>query len=101
MKKLRRIILLFVVFLSIFTFNTNIAKASEEVYIGGIACGFQLNTKGVLVVGTTEVLSSEGNISPAEIAGIKTGDVILKINGKEINSSLNALNALIATLPGD
>ncbi|MBR2614061.1 MAG: SpoIVB peptidase [Clostridia bacterium] len=97
MKKLRRIILLFVVFLSIFTFNTNIAKASEEVYIGGIACGFQLNTKGVLVVGTTEVLSSEGNISPAEIAGIKTGDVILKINGKEINSSYDLENSLTET----
>ena len=75
-------------FLSIFSVTKSTVYASnEEVYIGGMACGFQLNTKGVLVVGISEVASKEGSFSPALEAGIKVGDTILSINNNEINSS--------------
>lgn len=59
-----------------------------EVYPGGNSVGVRLSTEGVLVVGHSEIETSEGKIdSPAQSAGIELGDVIYKINGEEIQSS--------------
>lgn len=52
------------------------------------------STKGVYVSGVTENGS-------ADKAGIKTGDVILKIGGKEVNSSANLQEEIGRRRPGD
>lgn len=58
-----------------------------EVYPGGQPVGIKLKTKGVLVVGLSDIKSVEGKISsPAASAGIQIGDSILKINNKNIDS---------------
>lgn len=51
---------------------------------GGQSIGVKLNTVGVLVVGHHQVNTVNGKTSPGELAGIKVGDIITSINGKEI-----------------
>ena len=59
-----------------------------SVYPGGQPVGIKLSTKGVLVVGLSDISTEAGNtVSPAAEAGIQVGDSILKIDGKEIKSS--------------
>ncbi len=58
------------------------------VYPGGTPVGVKLNTKGVLVVALSDVKSSRGKVmSPSAEGGIQVGDIIVKVNGKSINSS--------------
>lgn len=59
-----------------------------EVYPGGTSVGVRLSTEGVLVVGHSEIETQEGKVeSPAKNAGIELGDLILKVNGEEIQGS--------------
>ncbi|GAA0760461.1 SpoIVB peptidase [Clostridium sartagoforme] len=69
--------------------SVSVSKINDlEVYPGGINVGIKLSTKGVLVVGHSEIQSVEGKIeSPAKTSGIELGDVLIKINGEEIQSS--------------
>ncbi len=56
-----------------------------KVYPGGQSIGVQLQTAGVLVVGHHLVDTGTEKISPGELAKIRVGDMILKINGMFIN----------------
>ncbi|VYU62174.1 SpoIVB peptidase [Clostridium tertium] len=59
-----------------------------EVYPGGVNIGIKINTKGVLVVGHSDIEENNQRIeSPAKTSGIELGDVIVKINGENIESS--------------
>ena len=53
----------------------------------GDVFGVKFFTKGVVVTEISEVEGDEGIISPASKAGLKKGDVIISINGKEVNTS--------------
>ncbi|WP_155890909.1 SpoIVB peptidase [Ectobacillus panaciterrae] len=55
-----------------------------KVLPGGQSIGVKLNARGVLVVGHHLIQTETGKVSPGEIAGIKIGDMITEINGKEI-----------------
>lgn len=74
-------------------------EASCRVLPGGQAFGVELQTKGVLVVGTAPVDCLGDDISPAEAAGVRAGDVLSKINGKEVNS-VTAVISLVAESKG-
>ncbi len=50
---------------------------------GGQAVGVAMTTKGVLVVGVSDVAGG----SPAGSAGIRAGDVLLSVNGEEVASA--------------
>jgi len=51
---------------------------------GGHSVGVAINTGGLVVVGSSDL----GNTpSPARVAGLKTGDVITKVNGKAVRSA--------------
>lgn len=52
-----------------------------RLYPGGQAVGVALRTKGVLVVGTSDLT---GASSPARLAGVKPGDVILEADGQPV-----------------
>jgi stage IV sporulation protein B len=59
---------------------------------GGQSIGVTLYTKGALVVGITGVETAGGEIvNPAREAGLLPGDVILSINGKEIEDAYHML----------
>ncbi|MGV3466642.1 MAG: PDZ domain-containing protein, partial [Heyndrickxia sp.] len=51
---------------------------------GGQSIGVKLNSKGVLVVGHHLVETKNGKVSPGDLAGIKVGDIITKLNGQTI-----------------
>lgn len=57
-----------------------------KVVPGGQSIGVKLNTLGVLVVGHHLVESQGGEISPGELAKIKIGDIITKINDQDIEN---------------
>ena len=66
-----------------------VQKISDlEVYPGGTSIGVRLSTEGVLVVGYSDVETTNGTEeSPAKSCGIELGDMILKVNGATIENS--------------
>ena len=96
-KKFFKLLILFVAIIA-FTFPISSASVSADehyLYLGGFPAGFMLNTKTVEVIGVCEVVTEDGVRSPAREAGIKTGDVIDKINGLEVNASTD-INAILS-----
>ena len=88
-KKVIKTLLLFiaVVVCSLTIAPLTVSADDNSLYLGGFPAGFVLNTKTVEVVGLCEVITSDGMCSPAREAGIKTGDIIDKINGEEVNKT--------------
>lgn len=60
----------------------NVLAYSDYIIAGGQNIGIQLNSNGVLIVGTYKV----GDIDPARDADLQTGDKIISINNEEITS---------------
>ena len=59
----------------------------DRYFAGGETLGFSLQSKGVILIGGNYILSKNGIERPFENSGLKTGDIITKINGFEINNS--------------
>ena len=72
------------------------AGVSENLTLipGGDVFGVKFFTKGVLVIGICDIETEEGVISPATKAGLKKGDVICEIDGKEVNTSEEITRAI-------
>lgn len=75
------------------------AKKTERKYVnvGGDAVGIRLYTDGVLVVGTDEVVTSQGSINPGELCGIKSGDIIIEINDEIVCSVADFSNQIVSS----
>lgn len=68
--------------------SVNISVTKEKKLIPcGTPFGIRLFTNGVMVVGTSDIPTEKGMVNPAACAGIKTGDIIQKINGKKVNQN--------------
>ncbi|MBO5888949.1 MAG: PDZ domain-containing protein, partial [Clostridia bacterium] len=97
MKKKFKLLLVFsIVFLTFclsISFNSVYAK-EKYLYLGGQTCGFNLKTRGATVVGITDVLTDDGVVSPSKCAGLEIGDVILSMNGKDINTASDLTHIL-------
>ncbi|WP_160678714.1 SpoIVB peptidase [Clostridium sp. C8-1-8] len=66
-----------------------------EIYPGGSCVGVKIQTKGVLVVGFSDIETNEGKAeSPSRKAGIMLGDVVLKVNSQEIENSKDLIKKL-------
>lgn len=73
--------------LKIKSISVNKIPSQLSVYPGGQPIGVKLNTKGVLVVGLSDLEGEKGKIiSPATLAGIELGDSILEINNEKIQN---------------
>ncbi len=57
---------------------------SSVVTIGGTPFGIKLYTDGVLIVSLSDVSTEKGKRCPSQECGLKTGDLILSINGTEV-----------------
>ena len=70
---------------------------SDRYYVvpSGEIFGLRLFTEGVLIIKTETVDTQKGSVSPCDMAGLKKGDVILKVDGKDTVSS-NALSELLS-----
>ena len=71
------------------------AQAASLVPLGQ-AVGIQMTTAGVLVADLAEVDTPGGTCTPAKDAGLRPGDVICRMDGREIVSSADFLAALDA-----
>ena len=95
MKKFKKIISLFClisifILLSVNAFATDYLYSSNkndeldikdiELYVGGMPFGVKIQTKGL------QVVKFDGNNSPSKLAGVKAGDTIIKVGGKEIST---------------
>ncbi len=86
-KKFTLIIIITFIF-SIFSFYINPAFAdSEKIYLGGMPAGFSLYTRGAHVVGLCDVITDNGIVSPAKNADICVGDIILSVDGDDVNNA--------------
>ena len=79
------ILLSLTILLSCFSINVKTNAISEKYYLGGMICGFGLETNQAKVVGISDVLTEEGFVSPAKNSEINIGDVIISIDGIKIN----------------
>lgn len=70
---------------------------SDRHYVvpSGEIFGLRLFTEGILIIKTESVDTATGNVSPCDMAGLKKGDVILKVDGKDTLSS-NALSEILS-----
>lgn len=68
--------------------NSNL-NVSQRKYVipSGEIFGLRFFTRGVMVVGTDKVDTSVGEVSPAEKAGLRKGDIITFLDEREIHSS--------------
>ncbi len=57
-----------------------------SVYPGGSLFGVQVYTRGVMIVGLTSVNTENRTCSPAHDAGLRAKDILLSINGTEVNT---------------
>ena len=64
-----------------------VAASAQELLVGGQVVGIQVGMKGVLVAGISQVETGESSISPAESAGMKKGDLIVAINGENVENA--------------
>lgn len=79
-KKFKKLV--YLLLLTYIIIPTNALAYSDRIIAGGENIGITLNSKGILIVGTYKV----NNESPAVQAGLKNGDIITNINGKEVNN---------------
>ncbi|MEG2929777.1 MAG: SpoIVB peptidase [Oscillospiraceae bacterium] len=59
----------------------------KKVSVAGTPFGIKMFSDGVMVVGFSEVLTSTGYQSPAKLAGIRMGDIIISMNGTPTKSN--------------
>lgn len=64
-----------------------VTKPLPQVYVGGYPIGLKLYADGVVIVGTEAVDTENGLVNTAEKAGLKIGDIIKKVNGKDVKSN--------------
>ncbi len=65
--------------------EVNVIPAKKIVPCGDVF-GVKFFTKGVMIVGMSDIESTDGILNPAHKSGLKVGDVIVRINGKEVNT---------------
>jgi len=66
----------------------------KKVVPGGIPFGIKMISDGVLVTSTGSVQSEGKTVCPAKEAGIKASDVIVSINGKQMQSNQDVIKTV-------
>lgn len=60
---------------------------TKMVVPGGFAFGIKMHTRGVIVVGMSDIQNGAKNFNPAKTAGLKVGDVITDINDEPVSGN--------------
>ena len=72
------------------------AALAQELTVGGQPVGIELQADGVTVAGFSELETPDGLRSPARDAGLREGDRIVRVGGREIGSAEDLIAALEA-----
>lgn len=68
-----------------------------EVYPGGNPIGVRVSSEGVLIVGYSDIeVNNKKEESPGKIGGLEIGDIILKVNGIDMENSVDLLRTIKA-----
>lgn len=54
---------------------------------GGTPFGIKMFTNGVMIVGMTDVDTGKRSVNPAKECGLRTGDVVLSIDGRSVSTN--------------
>ena len=74
--------------------DVDIIKKTTVIPLGN-AIGMKLYTKGVLVVGMTQINTDDGkNVKPYENSGIEEGDTIIAINDENVENTEELIREL-------
>ncbi len=65
-----------------------------KLYPGGHSIGVKLKSEGVMVVGFYLVDVEDNKVSPGELANIKVGDYIVKVNGNRVEDVASITNLI-------
>lgn len=79
--------------LALFIIPNTILAYSDYIIAGGENIGIELNSKGVIIVGTYDV----SGVNPASKAGLQTGDKIIKVNNADITNIEDMLSLIEKT----
>ena len=79
--------------LALFIIPNTILAYSNYIIAGGENIGIELNSKGVIIVGTYDV----SGVNPASKAGLQTGDKIIKVNNTDITNIEDMLSLIEKT----
>ena len=60
---------------------------SKSVYASGNLIGLRIHNSGLIVTDVSSIETDKGTVSPAQNAGLEKGDVIIKINGRNVYAS--------------
>ncbi len=78
-----------------------VSSAEDEyVYLGGYPMGIVIGTDGIIVLGTAEVKTEQGSAYPLKDSGLRSGDVLQKINNADVDG-LYDLRRLVNAAKGD
>lgn len=73
---------------------------NNQVLVGGDSVGINLQSRGVVVVGSNYIITKNGNFNPATLAGLNVGDVVVSIDNKEINN-INDITSILNNYDGN
>ncbi|WP_238900288.1 SpoIVB peptidase [Clostridium sp. YIM B02500] len=66
-----------------------------EICPGGNPVGVRVNSEGVIIVGYSEIeINNKKEESPGKAAGLEIGDVILRVNGENMENSMDLLKII-------
>jgi stage IV sporulation protein B len=92
-KRVKVVVMLFTVTL-VGLFSASAAELPNKLVPMGTAIGITVKTDGVIVADLSEIDTDSGKVSPAKDAGILPGDVITMVNGCDISSAEDIVNAI-------
>lgn len=72
------------------------AAEPESVCIGGMPFGVKFFSHGIVIVGFTEIETASGVEMPAYDAGLRVNDVITRVNGEPVKTSMELMNIVEA-----
>ena len=91
-KKIKNTI--FLLFLTTLIIPTYALAYSDRIIAGGENIGIELNSSGIIIVGTYEV----NGINPAKESGLQNGDKIIKSNNNNVSNIEEMLNVIEGSL---
>ncbi len=77
--------------------SLKVTVIADEVMPGGNCIGLSLNSKGVVLIGSNFVITKNGTENPITSSSLQVGDVVLEMNGQEVNSVLDIAKLLEKT----